>query len=864
MSKFNECFVTHLKDIYSFADKEEKKLFDEFIKRSEKAKSEKEAKQAASEFASVLKENLKEQRKFLTETTAALGNLVHNIESRTDLAGMTFGEAFNDMSLGGYKRSKSTNNSIASKVNNASLESLNRLHSKLLNISPVAYDLLTGRSLKAVKNKILNGGKELPERVNFANNIRRELSNLNTKGVEGEIKISKTGDTAAFEFARELKQTLDISRQRAIKAGAVIADLDQWSGKQSHWAVKYGKAKFDPWFEFVQQNIDFSKYNVGTGNEKRLMDSGELKELFLGMYRNIQDGEYDSFRFQDRSLARKTLEKERVIHFKDVEAEIKYNELFNRNENILDQINNIVENNHRQGAVMESFGPDPYLTLTELTKHFNTSGKDLGFKIEGRDITEIGDRLFRKHLDNGVALQSILAPTNRFSKNNRIGNAGTALRSWDYLVNMGGYITGLTNEKFVNRYNLALNLGNVSTGPAGIVSAGMDQLNFVVKGFSSLGKKQEVLKSLLQMEGNINYLKNSSNTRLGIHGGGNVGLIDSVKQIFNITNMIEHFNMVNEEMVLKTVSTKLGEFKDVSWGNLDKITKRTMESYDIDERVFNLFRESISNKDKSFNISNLRKIGSISVQDRDLIANMYHGISDHSLNTISQRTRIASTFGTKTNTGTGEFVRTAMQYQTYTMQLFNNYVMTLIHNPDISAMGKVGQMGSYIAVMMGLFYIQKGIRDIKAGNTPRGPWIEKDGKQTLNTELLLEGMSWIGVTGLAGNPIAAFLTQDENPMKAKNKFAKSGLRALLGARGGALYDLGEEAAVAGRAVATWNYDRGNTDRLLKATKRSIPFQNALFIDAAVSFGLDLMLSSESLERKKRYMEELNGNKPLFR
>lgn len=198
-----------------------------------------------------------------------------------------------------------------------------------------------------------------PDLQRTLDDIVREMAELREGGRPGS-----TGNTEAQKAAAVLRTRSEEARIAANKAGANIGRLDGWAGPQNHDADRLRAAGEERWLAAIKPLLDLERSFPG-------VDPDELDEVLRNVFYNVVTGRDRRLtagqmgqRTGPANLAR-SMEKHRVLHFRDADAWLDYARQFGSGNVVGDMLDHL----HRMArtvANMQAMGPNPQVFLEAL------------------------------------------------------------------------------------------------------------------------------------------------------------------------------------------------------------------------------------------------------------------------------------------------------------------------------------------------------------------------------------------------------------------------------------------------------------------------------------------------------------------
>lgn len=175
----------------------------------------------------------------------------------------------------------------------------------------------------------------------------------------------RTGNQDARALAKVLAKYAEAGRLDANRAGANIGKLEDWGGPQQYDEAKLLKVGREQWVASMVRELDLGRsFGEGTTAEeaaKILDDSFDTITLGRGLaITGLEKGE----RLGPANLAR-SMEANRVYHFKDADAWIRVNDTFGRG-NVLTSTIEHLSRMARKVSLMQVLGPNPEVMLNSV------------------------------------------------------------------------------------------------------------------------------------------------------------------------------------------------------------------------------------------------------------------------------------------------------------------------------------------------------------------------------------------------------------------------------------------------------------------------------------------------------------------
>lgn len=316
---------------------------------------------------------------------------------------------------------------------------------------------------------------------------------------DGRVK-NRHLETQVKEIATQWKKTADQLKKMRAKAGAKIGDLEDWVIPQSHNNNLIKKAGKDNWIRTITPMLDVERIEAQVGKP--------IGEVLDNAYINLTKPDIGTKSFSANVAKRH--EESRVLHFKDGDSIIKYNDTFG-NKDVFGTMENHMRMHSQEISAMQLFGANPddnfnklkELALKEGMSTFQASKLDALWdittgKVDGDAIVGAADKVIATigggHRSLQVASKLGSATISAIAD---IGNIvlGSGYRNLDTFKILGRSLGGLVQEtlsggKVGRNVEFASRLGIVSE----FANASLANSRYAeVTGVGGLAKTAEVV-----------------------------------------------------------------------------------------------------------------------------------------------------------------------------------------------------------------------------------------------------------------------------------------------------------------------------------------------------------------------------------
>lgn len=275
-----------------------------------------------------------------------------------------------------------------------------------------------------------------------------------------------TGNQGAAEIAGIFARYMEQARQQLNAAGADIGKLDGWT-PQNHdpyKLLKGGAEGRQEWVDFVFERLDLERTFDGIG----LVDEARAKEILGRVFDNLTLGKEPHMPGTGesaggggpRNLTRK-LEQQRVLHFRDADAALKYHDRYGRG-NIFDAMLRHLEMDARALSLLERMGPDPQDMLSRLLKREQIAvheNPDLPLKEKQRQLRQLSSAFSPGIMAQGRAAAWLAELTGETNIPTRptFARVMSTLRATQSLAKLGAASLSAVADVFVKAASMRVN-----------------------------------------------------------------------------------------------------------------------------------------------------------------------------------------------------------------------------------------------------------------------------------------------------------------------------------------------------------------------------------------------------------------------
>jgi hypothetical protein len=685
----------------------------------------------------------------------------------------------------------------------------------------------------ALFNQYLGGMVADLERGNLLTELNSgrldlEIARALEKITKPEAKGSQS--KSATEIAKIIHKHRRIAFDRQNRAGAWNKPLSGFITRQSHDLGKVRAAGFDEWRAFITPLLDETR-TFGDRSDAGTFLEEAYKTVVTGETHKAMGGDTDlKLAFTGPGNLAKRVSQHRVLHFKDAEAWMTYNQRFGMKslrESIVGELNRMADNT----AIMEVFGTNPKAMFDEVLSTLRQE-----FRNDPKKFDRLKRGMLQKQMD-------VIDGSQRIPGNITMGRIGQWTRAFQSMSKLGAAavssITDVANKAATIRY---LNGEGVLTPVAKSITTFFD-------GIPSAQRRETaelIGVGLDGMRGEIAARFSAEDTVTGSANG-------MLRWFFKL-NLLTPWTDYNKRGLGLMVANHLAKNGSKSFDALPDQMKFIFGQYDFDARHWQVAREAIKEAPdgrsylfpgevRDLPNSVFEKAGLNPTRDKDFIEtairSFYHDMEESGVPTPGARERAMLTQGFRPGTPEGEAMRFISQFKAFPLTVLTRVVGRAIYNNADGRADKLG-LAMFIAQATILGYVAMVVKDLTKGKTPR---------PVLDTGTWIAAMLQGGALGIYGD----FLLGETN------RFGRSMLDTLAGPTLGTISDIDELRAriMAGDDVAASAFRLA-----LNQTPFTNLFYTRLALDYLIINQLQEILNPGYLRRAERRVQKEQGQRYL--
>lgn len=632
---------------------------------------------------------------------------------------------------------------------------------------------LASKYLGRLINDLEKGGwLEHFSKGHMDDDIARELWEIRPNGTPG-----KTNNPIAQGIAETIHKYQMVAVERLNRAGAYINPRPGYLFRQSHDQTLLRQAGFDEWRNFILDKLDFEETFKGADPEEFLR--GAYRGLSTGLHKKFKgEGESNYLQgFTGPANLAKRASQERILHFKDADSFMAYNDKFGTRD-LREGVISGLEHMARNTALMEGLGTNPVANFDKIL---------LELKTKYRDDPVMFDKLSSKSLINQL---KEIDGTTRIPGSVSLAKIGSINRAIQNMAKLGGAvissITDLPSQAAELRYQ-----------GVPLFKAYSDTFLNLFQGRGNAEQKELARLIGVGFEGLLGDVHARFSSQDSVPGR-----MAKMQQRFFKLNGMSWWNDTNRTGTGLIMSNHLAENAGKSFGQLDEKLRNVLQQYQIGEGEWNLYTKhgvhDGGNGNKYMTSDGLEDIPDAEIaaylkaqtgkkptaraikEGRDeLISRLdtyYQDRSDHAVPQPGAAERAMLNQGTSVGTLEGEALRTIMQFKSFPVTMLRRGLGREIYG---TGDGKTDIMGlvHLMAATTVFGYMSMVAKDILKGREPR----TFNDDPANNIKLMSAAMSQGGGLGIYGD----FLFGEYS------RYGRSFLSTLAGPTFGQVDDLAE-------------------------------------------------------------------------
>ncbi|WP_137391437.1 hypothetical protein [Rhodoligotrophos defluvii] len=396
-----------------------------------------------------------------------------------------------------------------------------------------------------------------------SNSLDREIARA--LWLKGQKDADLSGiPTQARQIADMIAKWQDVARIDANKAGAWIRKLPGYIVRQSHDVYRIRSAGFETWRDYILPRLD----PVTFANVKNLDQF--LRETYSGLASGVhlKAAMQSPEGFKGPGNLAKRLSHERVLHFRDADAWLDYNERFGMggmNEAVLFGLERMA----RATGLLRALGPNPEANFSRIMDEL---AKDLKNEPEKLDRFARQDRNWLMNRFAEVD-GSIRIPANAMG-----ARVASVTRAWQSMAKLGGAVLSAVTDIPIYASEMRYQGQTMLSGMG-------EALSGLMRGRGSK-ERQEVLGML-----GVFFDSQRGDVISRFSAADDLpGRMSWLMQKFFKFNGLTWWTDTMRASAADAMSHRLALNRDVAWGGLDEDLRRVLGLYGLDGGKWEIIR----------------------------------------------------------------------------------------------------------------------------------------------------------------------------------------------------------------------------------------------------------------------------------
>lgn len=505
-----------------------------------------------------------------------------------------------------------------------------------------------------------------------------------------------TKDEAANKIAGQWRKGVEALRQRFIKAGGDMPELNDWIMPQNHDSRLLNNVTAEEWTDYIMPLLDREKTTDSISGFP--FEDDELRAVLADVYETLRTNGLNKMepgQPKTRNLANKYKE-HRFLFFKDADAWIKYNETFG-NADIFKTLTEHIDNMANDIAFLEVWGPNPDLMKSYMSDMVRKEAALLrDEKAQNKIVSKLHsfDVLWDDISGNSaVPVNPTTAKVNSEIRSlmisSQLGGAFLSQLS-DFVTNgLTAKFNGLAaTDLYKNVFKLMT--GNKARNFAVHIGLGADEMTRI------LGATQRQTGPLLTN-----------------------GKMAKVASVIMRASLLERMTMASKKAFELDFASTLGRMSGQAFDSLPQGLRNAFERYGITSQEWALIKKSpLSAFDgaKYLNIAETAKLGGKYSELVNKLQNMILTERDFAVIDTNPRTRAFLVGNSRPGTWFGEARRYFGMYKTFPLTILMHHISRMATFSDLGS--KLGYATAMFVPMTILGALSMQAKNIAAGKEP--------------------------------------------------------------------------------------------------------------------------------------------------
>ena len=556
----------------------------------------------------------------------------------------------------------------------------------------------------------------------LSDNVMREMRELRDGGNPG-----RTGDDDAKYLARMFATFAELSRTDLNRLGASIGKLDGWS-PQVHDDYRLLRAGKEKWVREIAPLLDMDRTfkDVAPGDVPRI-----LGDVYDNIVTGIEKGPSARARGERRGPANlaNALGKERVLHFRDADAAIAYNDLYGFG-NVFTAMWTHQMHAARYAAQMQVFGPNPEIMRDSILESLKRRVR-ADATLTDEQKRRLGETL---QAGQGGSIDSAWAVATGMTSapvNARWARIGSNIRGWEMLSKLGGAVISSISDLPTAALNLKFH-GRSYWGALG------EQTRRLITEGRGAGEAKEIAYLFGEgMEGLVSHIHVAHVAEDAIPGR-----MARATAAFFRWNWLTWWTEANRAVTARIMGADMGAKAELAHAALPERYRHVLSLHSIGAKEWDAIRQAAR---REVNGNNYITPDAVRALPDEAVAPLIQGnatprkLADARLNLelalrrfyadearfgvieTDAAARRMTTLGTRPGTLGGEAVRMVMQFKGFTIAFTQRVIGRAVQGAEGGSHAGIGHIGALIAGTTIAGYAAMTAKDFLRGYGPRDP-----------------------------------------------------------------------------------------------------------------------------------------------
>jgi hypothetical protein len=654
-------------------------------------------------------------------------------------------------------------------------------------------------------------------------------------------KVTAKVSTEAKGIAEIVNKWQEVARLRTNRAGSFVGRAVNYIVRQSHDQTRIMRAGREAWVNFIRPLLDNEK--TFGGNDPAEFLNSTYSALASGLHVKSQ-GSFTDLAFKGPANLAKKLSHERVLHFKDADAFLAYNNRFGTR-SLTEAIFGGFERSSRDIALMETFGTNPRAMFDDLRAWAASKYRD--------EHPDWNQKINSARIDHQF---SEIDGTTKIVDNPTLAQWGEGVRAIQSMAKLGFSMLSSFSDVPTAAAELRYQGENLGTAYTNLFA------NFL-EGHSS--GEQRILSANIGvgMEGALGHISSRFNAQ-----DDAAGIASKTMRLFFKANLLSWWTDSVKVGAGKMMAWRAAEQARRSWPSLDSKFREAISGYGIDEAKWAVIRKgkqaaldgrSYLTPDgvRALPDEAFSGFGNNAARARDELSTalqaFYVDRTDFAVLTPGSRERALMHGGLHRGTWMGESMRFFWQFKSFPLTFATKAIgrdlggLGLVQGL-LKGRGDIQGLAHLIAATTAMGMISLQAKEILKGRTPRNPF--SDSWPQVWASALTQG----GGLGIYGDYLFGEFS----------RYGASPLETAAGPTFGTMADF----------LKVWSDLRTSQGRhalpadAIRFVRGNTPFANLFYtklaLDYLIFYNLQEMASPGYLKRSEQRLKRENDQTYIFR